>query len=305
MPAHAYPHTTASSQKARRQDMFARHFGGMQSELRRMFARLGDRPAPRDLWAVSPIGRSQRRLNGSPYPIPCKILQIFPYMVLTHGSDVTIKSFVNDTVTQPELPNRTQRRVSKTRTRLLKAALSVFAEAGTDAATIEMITQRADLGKGTFYRHFADKDAIIGALTEQCVGDLLGVLSRAVGEPHSLQEALDGLVNGHVEFFISRQEQYILLFQGRMLLKPDRGVACPIERPYEDYLHCGEELIGPFLPKPVDALKIRRLVCAVAGFVSGFLSFAMITMKPETVRESIKPLREAFLGGVVSFVQQP
>jgi AcrR family transcriptional regulator len=226
-------------------------------------------------------------------------------MVLTRRSNVTTKSCVNEVVTQSGLPNRTQRRASRTRVRLLKAALSLFAEVGTDAATIEMITQRADLGKGTFYRHFADKNDIVGALIEQCVGDLLGVISRAVGEPHSLPQALDGLVNGHVEFFLSRQEEYILLFQGRMLLKLDRGVACDIERPYEDYLHCVEELVGPFLPQPVDEVKMRRLACAVTGFVSGFLSFAMITMKPETVRESIEPLRDAFLGGVVSFMEQP
>jgi AcrR family transcriptional regulator len=226
-------------------------------------------------------------------------------MVLTSGSDVTTKSFVNDIVTQPDLPNRMQRRVSKTRTRLLKAALSVFAEVGTDAATIEMITQRADLGKGTFYRHFADKDAIIGALIEQSVDDLLGVISRAVGEPHSLHEALEGLMNGHVEFFLSRREEYILLFQGRILLKLERGVISAIERPYEEYLHGVGELVWPFLPQPVDVMKIRRLVCAMAGFVSGFLSFAMITMKPEMIRESIQPLRDAFLGGVIGFMQQP
>jgi AcrR family transcriptional regulator len=226
-------------------------------------------------------------------------------MVLTCRSDVTIKSPVNDTVTQPDTPNRTQRRASKTRTRLLKAALSVFAEVGTDAATIEMITQRADLGKGTFYRHFADKNAIIEALIEQCVGDLVDAVSRAAGEPHSLHEALDGLVNGHVEFFLSRQEEYLLLVQGRMLLRLDRGVTCDIERPYEDYLRCVEELLWPFLPQPVDGVKIRRLACAVAGFVSGFLSFAMITMKPQAVRESIEPLRDAFLGGVIGFLEQP
>lgn len=223
---------------------------------------------------------------------------------MTCWSDVTIKSSVNDMVTQADIPNRTQRRASKTRTRLLKGALSVFAEVGTDAATIEMITQRADLGKGTFYRHFADKNEIIGALIEQCIGGLLEIISKAVGEPHSLREALDGFVNGHMEFFLSRQEEYILLFQGRMLLKLDRGVICDIERPYEDYLHCVEELVGPFLPKPMENAKIRRLACAVTGFVSGFLSFAMITMKPEAVRESMTPLREAFLGAVVRFMEQ-
>jgi AcrR family transcriptional regulator len=210
---------------------------------------------------------------------------------------------VNDVVTEPDLPNRTQRRASKTRTRLLKAALSIFAEVGTEAATIEMITQRADLGKGTFYRHFADKDAIIGALIEQCIDELLAVVGRAVGTPHSLREALDGLVNGHVEFFLGHQEEFILLFQGRMLLKLGRGVTYDIGQPYEDYLRGVEGLLGPFLPQPVEAVKVRRLACAVAGFVSGFLSFAMITMKPDTIRESMKPMRDAFLGVVVSFME--
>jgi len=226
-------------------------------------------------------------------------------MVLNNWSEVTIESFVNEVVTQSATLNRTQRRVSKTRNRLLKAALSTFAEVGAEAATIEMITQRADLGKGTFYRHFADKSEIVGVLIEQCIDELVEAISQAVGQPRSLPEALDGLVNGHVEFFLSRQDAYIMLFQGRMMLKLDRGLVCGLERPYENYLNCIEELVRPFLPSPVDTVKVRRLACAVAGFVSGFLSFAVITMEPRAVRESIEPMRGAFLGGVVGFMERP
>jgi AcrR family transcriptional regulator len=212
---------------------------------------------------------------------------------------------MNDMVTQPDSPNRTQRRASKTRNRLLAAALSVFAETGTDAATIEMITQRADLGKGTFYRHFADKNEIIGVLIEQCVDDLIDTVSRIAAQPRSLQEALDGLVNGHVEFFLGHQEEYVLLFQGRVLLRLDREVASDIEPPYVAYLQRVEELVRPFVPQPVDSLKVRRLACAVAGFVSGYLSFAMITMEPKAVRESMEPMRGAFLSGMVGFMERP
>ncbi len=212
---------------------------------------------------------------------------------------------MNEVVTQSELPNRTQRRVSKTRNRLLKAALSTFAAVGTEATTIEMITQRADLGKGTFYRHFADKSEVVGVLIEQCIDDLVDAISQAAGEPHSLREVLDGLVNGHMEFFLSHPDEFILLFQGRMLLKLDRGLVYDIDRPYEGYLSRIEELVLPFLPIPVDSVKIRRLACAIAGFVSGFLSFAMITMEPRMVRESIEPMRGAFLGGVVGFMERP
>jgi AcrR family transcriptional regulator len=208
-------------------------------------------------------------------------------------------------VTQPDSPNRTQRRASKTRGRLLKAALSVFAETGTDAATIEMITQRADLGKGTFYRHFADKNEIIGVVIEQCVDDLVDAISRTAGQPRSLQEALDGLINGHVEFFLGRQDEYVLLFQGRVLLRLDREVAGDIEQPYVAYLQRVEELVRPFVPQPVDSLKVRRLACALAGFVSGYLSFAMITMEPQAIRESMEPMRGAFLSGMVGFMERP
>lgn len=211
---------------------------------------------------------------------------------------------MNDVVAQPNMPNRTQRRASKTRNRLLKAALVVFAEAGTEAATIEMITQRADLGKGTFYRHFADKNELIQVLIEQCIEDLLEAIVQAAGHPRSLQEALDGLVNGHMDFFLSHQEEYILLFQGRMLLKLDRGIVYEIDRPFENYLSRIEESVRPFLPIPVDNVKIRRLACAIAGFVSGFLSFAMITMEPQMIRESVEPMRSAFLGGVVGFMER-
>jgi len=211
---------------------------------------------------------------------------------------------MNDMVAQSDMPNRTQRRVSKTRNRLLKGALSVFAEAGTKAATIEMITQRADLGKGTFYRHFADKNEIIGVLVEQCVNDLLAAIAEAVRQPHSLQEALDGLVNGHAEFFLTRREEYIMLFGSHMLLKLNSGPAPGVERLYEDYLCRIEELLRPFLPDQVDDVKLRCLACAIAGFVSGFLSFSMIAMDPQAVKESMEAMRVAFLGGVMCLVER-
>jgi AcrR family transcriptional regulator len=201
------------------------------------------------------------------------------------------------------MSDRAQRRALNTRNRLQQAALSAFAEVGTDSATIEMVTQRADLGKGTFYRHFADKNEIIGVLVEQCVNDLMEAISRATGRPRSLQEALDGLVSGHVEFFLSHQDEYVLLFNRCMLLKLDRGLACDVERPYEDYLHRIEKLVRPFLPEAVEGVKIRRLACTVAGFVSGFLSLAMITMEPQAIRESIELMRGAFLNGVAGFME--
>jgi AcrR family transcriptional regulator len=225
-------------------------------------------------------------------------------MVLNKASEVTIQSFVNEVVAQSAILNRMQRRVSKTRNRLLKAASSVFAEVGTDAATIEMITQRADLGKGTFYRHFVDKNEIVEVLVDQYVDDLLRAVTQAAREPHSLREALGGLVDGHVEYFLGHPDEYALLFHGRTLMRLEPGQGCDADRPYENYLSRIEELVQPFLPVPLGDLRMRQLSHAIAGFMSSFLSFAMITMEPQAVRNSIEPMRGAFLNGVIGFIER-
>ncbi|MBU8895445.1 TetR/AcrR family transcriptional regulator [Corallococcus sp. H22C18031201] len=51
------------------------------------------------------------------------------------------------------------------RTRVLEdAALRLFLERGLDAVTIDDITQAAGVAKGTFYRYFEDKAALVDAL---------------------------------------------------------------------------------------------------------------------------------------------
>lgn len=60
-----------------------------------------------------------------------------------------------------------------TRARLLMAAHDVMAEAGVDAAKIKDITDRADVGFGTFYNYFESKDDLASQVLD-CVIDDLG-----------------------------------------------------------------------------------------------------------------------------------
>lgn len=60
--------------------------------------------------------------------------------------------------------SRIERRRQETLGKLLHAAESVFVERGYDGATLNEITEAADLGIGTFYNYFPDKRAIYNAL---------------------------------------------------------------------------------------------------------------------------------------------
>ncbi|MBN1816995.1 MAG: TetR/AcrR family transcriptional regulator [Sedimentisphaerales bacterium] len=178
--------------------------------------------------------------------------------------------------------------------------MAVFTDCGVDASTIEMITERADLGKGTFYNHFSDKGEILGALIQHAIDQLLEGIGKYSSLSANLEQALEGLVKAHTRFFLDHREGYVLLFQGRVLLKLDREVG-EIEEPYLRYLREMENLLQPFVPS-VEPVKVRRLACAMAGSVSGFLSFAMITMEAAEIEKNMEPMRKAFVESMIAFM---
>jgi AcrR family transcriptional regulator len=56
--------------------------------------------------------------------------------------------------------NRHERRRLQTRAKLITTHIELILEKGYDAITVQDITDRADLGRGTFYIHFKDKEDI-------------------------------------------------------------------------------------------------------------------------------------------------
>jgi len=190
----------------------------------------------------------------------------------------------------------------ETRGRLLRAARALFCEKGVDATTIADITNRADLGKGTFYRHFSGREEVMTALVQDAVALLVARIHESAGEAEKLADVLHQMLRAHTEFFMARREEFILLFQGRLLLKLERDDASEIEEPIAAYLEALEEKIRPFVPQGIDPVRVRRLACALAGFVAGFLSFAMVGMTPEELETSLGPLRHAFVAGSSAFL---
>jgi len=66
----------------------------------------------------------------------------------------------------------------RNRARLVGAARDLFAEKGVDVS-VEEITQRAGVGMGTLYRHFAHKGDLIDAVLEDAFGEMLALAEQA------------------------------------------------------------------------------------------------------------------------------
>ncbi len=58
-------------------------------------------------------------------------------------------------------PSRHERRRQQTHELLIQTAVQLVLEKGFDAISIQDITDRADLGRGTFYIHFKDKEEVV------------------------------------------------------------------------------------------------------------------------------------------------
>jgi len=198
--------------------------------------------------------------------------------------------------------DRTQKRAKRTRKKLKKAALGVFSEKTVDAATVEEITEKADVGKGTLYQHFADKEGIIVTLVEEAIEHLIEHIRSYDRKPENLEDMLEHLLNAHYQFSVDANEEFVLLFQGKLLLKLQSDTLDELEEPYLRYLGEIEDQVSSYLSPRIDPLKVRRLACAVAGFVFGFLSFATIGMTSRQIERSIKPLRRVFVRSLCAFL---
>ncbi|MBI2072279.1 MAG: TetR/AcrR family transcriptional regulator [Gemmatimonadetes bacterium] len=68
-------------------------------------------------------------------------------------------------MTELELSRR-ERKKEETKERIFQTAVKLFRDKGFEATTIDDITERADVAKGTFFNYFPRKEAVLGYLLE-------------------------------------------------------------------------------------------------------------------------------------------
>ncbi len=83
-------------------------------------------------------------------------------------------------------PRRTDRRRARTRGALIEAAKRLIIEGRAATATIQQITDTADIGFGSFYNHFTSKEELFHAATAAVLeewGQLIEDAARDIADP--------------------------------------------------------------------------------------------------------------------------
>jgi len=204
---------------------------------------------------------------------------------------------------QTKKRSRHQKRAGRTRDKLLRSAKLLFSERGFDAVSIDEITDKADLGKGTFYYHFNTKDLLIQELIRDILGELENAIRQKAESSTDLHNLLDNIILAHIDFFEDRWEDFVLYFQGRSEMILDKGYE-GLDTPFISYQNNIEKMIDRMIEAHLPGGALRRIACAITGFISGFYSFSLITTPDEEIHKTLNMMRSALVASLVRFIRE-
>ncbi|MBI5837104.1 MAG: TetR/AcrR family transcriptional regulator [Candidatus Eisenbacteria bacterium] len=92
-------------------------------------------------------------------------------------------------MTIPDVSRR-ERKKDETRQRIFRAAVDLFREKGFEATTIDDITERSDVAKGTFFNYFPRKDSVLGYFSDRQLEEVEANLGAVLAGDLPVREKL-------------------------------------------------------------------------------------------------------------------
>ena len=201
--------------------------------------------------------------------------------------------------------SRVARRKETTKRRLLEVARQLFSEKGIYWATVEDITEMADIGKGTFYKHFNSKETILRVLLEEGLGDVLAETERAILGISSGPKLLSAVIGARVDYFLGHPDSLLMFHQIRGLMQLQVEAAKELRSVYDAHLRRLAQLLRPAVGDG-DSNKARDVATAVAAYTSGLLTYHLlfegierITRRRESIVQALDQSLQVFLKSAI------
>jgi AcrR family transcriptional regulator len=184
-------------------------------------------------------------------------------------------------------PARAKSKRERTRDALVTAAEELFAARGPDAVSIDEITAAAEVAKGTFYTHFADKDDIERAIAAA----VRGALEAEVGRVNDgVEDARVRMANGLATYLSFAARQPV---RARTLLRLMSSAADP-EHPINAGIR-GDVALG-VKQKRFDVVSINAAVIAAIGACVACVAYLIQAPKTRTERSAGEVVATALRG---------
>lgn len=157
------------------------------------------------------------------------------------------------------------------RLEILKAAIDLFSERGFERTTVDEIASRANVGKGTIYLYFENKEKIFIAILESGIQAIIDRMDEILNESGDFQQRFEAMLKEHLQFAEDHREFYQVLLKERLNMKliGDKDAQ---DRLMEKHQKTHQQL-SQFMQIGIDQNQLRKGDPSTFAFVfSGILS---------------------------------
>ena len=122
--------------------------------------------------------------------------------------------------------SRRERKKDETRHRIFHAAIDLFREKGFEQTTVDDITEKADVAKGTFFNYFRRKEAVLAFLSETRLQAIEDNAEAFLAEARPAREKLMDLYSSAASAYEEDRElsRYVLIELMTRLFSPTEEV---------------------------------------------------------------------------------
>lgn len=183
---------------------------------------------------------------------------------------------------------------------ILAAARDVFAEHGFEKASIDDITERVGIGKGTVYLHFSSKEDILLALMQQTVETLVDTCRTALATQGCVLDKLRAILaclvdhrhaNDQLVRIVHTELPQFLGYKKRL------GASSPLRGMIADLIEEGQAG-GEISP------RVRPHMAASAMLTLVFVGPFVEAQRPATKQEFLASAEQLYFHGITKEVRQ-
>lgn len=156
---------------------------------------------------------------------------------------------------------------------ILREAARLFAERGYNGVSLEDIGTAVGVSGPAVYRHFAGKQALLGAVLVKVSDDLVTGGTRVAAAGSSPEERMRALVAFHVEFALGHAD--VIRVHDRDVAHLDARDHAEVRRLQRAYIELWIATLEPLVDADADELRLRVQAC-----------FGLINSTPHSTRSA-------------------
>ena len=199
--------------------------------------------------------------------------------------------------------SRSAKRKINTRKKLIRASYKVLSQKGLFRATLDEITEEADVGKGTIYCHFRNKLDLVSHLTKKSIDDLLNYCKQEIAGIEDPYELIKKLISAHFTFFAKKKALFNILFFIRGALHQDfeNRYIREIQNHYKRYISFLADTLDDGIKKGVfRPFNSVNQAYVLHGVIIGFVSQWIINERKGSFVDKAELITQTFLRGIIA-----